>query len=117
MDIQAIIFGFSKEPDLKMRNILCTLRRRGYRLAANYACGACDAVFERNERSGRDALLSVAKMLGVAPSECAVVESECERLISAKTSGMTAIGADEAATCIYADICLGNIEELTDIFV
>ena len=117
MDIQAIIFGFSKEPDAKMRDILCTLRRRGYRLATNYDCIACDVFFERNESASRETLLSVARLLGVSPSECAVVESECERLIAAKTSGMTAIGAGEAATCVYADICLGNIGELTDIFV
>ena len=117
MDIQAIIFNFAKAPDAQTRMLLCTLRKRGYRLAASYACGACDAVFEREKDARREVLLSAAKKLGVAPSECAVVESECERLVSAKDSGMTAIGVGEAATCIYADICLGNIEELTDIFV
>ena len=117
MDIQAIIFDFSKAPCEEAKNVLATLHKRGYRLAANFVCDACDATFERKENASREALLSAAAMLGLAPGECAVVESECERLFAAKDSGMTAIGVGEASTCIYADICLGNISELTDIFV
>ena len=117
MDIQAIIFDFASTPDENVRAVLCTLRRRGYRLAASYACGACDATFERGRCASRETFLSAAKTLGVAPGECAVVESECERLSAAKDSGMTAIGIGKASACVYADICLGDFSELEDIFV
>ena len=117
MDIQAIIFNFSKAPDAAEREILCALRRRGYRLAANFACGYCDASFEIEEGKGREALLAAAQALGVEPTECAVVESECDGLRTAKESGMTAIGIGKAALCVYADVCLRKLAELTDIFV
>ena len=116
MDIQAIIFDFEKAPDAEARAVLCTLRKRGYRLAASYACDACDATFERSGKSSREALLSAAEMLGVAPGECAAVESDCSRLSAAKENGMTAIGVGEASTCVYADICLASLAELEDIF-
>lgn len=117
MDIQAIILDFSKAPDARERGVLCTLRRRGYKLASSYACGACDVSFQRGDTANREALLAAAKALGVKPEECAAVESECARLCAAKENGMTAIGVGEASTCVYADICLGSFLELADIFV
>jgi len=116
MDIQAIIFDFSKAPAGNEREVLCTLRKRGYKLASSFDSGACDVIFERKEHASRETLLAVAKTLGVAPGECAVAESESDRLFAAKDSGMTAIGIGEAAACIYADICLGSFAELADIF-
>ncbi|MBQ9746435.1 MAG: hypothetical protein IJW21_06395 [Clostridia bacterium] len=113
MDIQAIILNFENAPDAKTRETLCTLRRRGYKLAANCACGACDVFFEGG---GRESLLAAAKALGVAPEECAAVESDCESLIAAKNCGMTAIGVENAQNCIYADICISDFSLLSDIF-
>lgn len=114
MDIQAIILDFEKAPDAKTREALCTLRRRGYRLAANCACGACDVLMKAG--GGRESLLAAARELGVAPSACAAVETSCEKLIAAKDCGMTAIGVQDAQNCIYADLCISDFSGLTDIF-
>ncbi len=116
MDIQAIILGFEKAPDVKTRETLVSLRRKGYKLAANYACGACDLFFEKGD-SLRDAYLQAVKTLGVPPEKCVVVESTCERLLAAKDSGMAAIGVGGAQNCIYADTSIRDFAELADIFV
>ncbi len=115
MDIQAIIVGFEKAPDTKTRETLCNLRRRGYRLAANCACGACDVFFEKGENL-RESYLNAAKTLGMPPDKCVVVESTCERLLAAKDGGMAAIGIGAAQNCIYADTSIRNFSELADIF-
>ena len=116
MDIQAIIVDFEKAPDAGTRETLCKLRRRGYKLAANCACGACDVFFESNGEDVRGSFLRAAELLRVPPQECAVVESVCERLISAKDGGMAAIGVGGAQNCIYADTSIRDFSELADIF-
>ncbi|MBQ7290853.1 MAG: hypothetical protein IJW76_03895 [Clostridia bacterium] len=116
MDIRAIIFDFEKAPDAKTRETLCKLRRRGYKLAANCACGACDVVFESGEEGERTCFLRAAELLHVPPHTCAVVECACERLLAAKDSGMKTIGVLNAKNCIYADTCINDFSELTDIF-
>ncbi len=116
MDIQAIIFDFEEAPNAKTRETLCKLRRRGYRLAANRACEACDVIFESDREDARGSFLRAAALLRVPPQTCAVVESVSERLVAAKDGGMTAIGVGGAQNCIYADTSVFDISELSDIF-
>ena len=117
VDIQAIIFNFPKTPDAGTRETLCTLRRRGYRLAANYEISVCDAFFPCRAEYKREDYLNTAKALGVLPGECAVVEGLCTSLNEIKNAGMTAIGMSEAMNCIYADTGISDISDLLDIFI
>ena len=117
MDIHAIIFNFPKAPDADERIVMCTLRRRGYRLAANFASGACDVFFGSSGMSKREEYLEIACKLGVPYDECAVVEGACDDLNEAKNAGMTAIGVGDAVNCIYADTGISNIADLLNIFV
>ncbi len=115
MDIQAIIFGVDavKEkngtPDIFDKTFF-QLQKRGYKIAA------VDIAKNEKIRSQSDILLGTARMLGVPARECAVVESEPFGIDAAKSSGMTAIGIGGAGKYILADMCIGDLSELLDIF-
>ena len=118
MEIQAIIFSFEKAPDANMRKILCILRSRGYMLASNFACGACDVFVDIGNSTQREAYLKAAADMDVAPTACAVADGRgCDGINAAKECGMSTIGFGKAGSCIYADTCVNNFSELLDIFI
>lgn len=115
MDIQAIIFGrdavnnsFIFEKQAKETFFL--LQKRGYKLAA------VEHDDDQKALTEADILLGTAKTLGVPPHECAVVENAEVGIDAAKSNGMTAIGIGKAKNYILADMCIGEISELLDIF-
>lgn len=115
MDIQAIIFGVDAVntkngvPSMSEKTFF-QLQKRGYKLAA------VETVKNEKISSQSDILLGTARTLGVSAHKCAVVESAPFGIDAAKSSGMTAIGIGGAGNYIFADMCIGNISELLDIF-
>ncbi|MCM3725784.1 beta-phosphoglucomutase [Neobacillus cucumis] len=66
----------------------------------------------KNSKPDPEVFLLAAKMLGVEPEECAVIEDAQAGVDAAKAAGMKAVGIGSAATCLNADMKLQDLTNL-----
>jgi len=66
----------------------------------------------KSSKPDPEVFLLAAKMLGVKPEECAVIEDAKAGIDAAKTAGMMAVGVGSAANCVNADMKLNDLTEL-----
>ncbi|MEH7418057.1 beta-phosphoglucomutase [Neobacillus drentensis] len=80
-------------------------------LAANF-----DAIADGNSikksKPDPEVFLLAAKMLGLEPEECAVIEDAQAGIDAAKAAGMKAVGIGSAANCLNADM---KFQDLTNL--
>ena len=63
----------------------------------------------KNSKPDPEVFLLAAKMLGVQPEECAVIEDAQAGIDAAKAAGMKAVGIGSAANCLNADMKLNDL--------
>ena len=80
-------------------------------LAANFDVIA-DGNSIKNSKPDPEVFLLAAKMLGVEPEECVVIEDAQAGIDAAKAAGMKAVGIGSAAHCVNADLKLNDLTNL-----
>ena len=63
----------------------------------------------KNSKPDPEVFLLAAKMLGVQPEECAVIEDAQAGIDAVKATGMKAVGIGSAANCLNADMKLNDL--------
>ena len=63
----------------------------------------------KNSKPDPEVFLLAAKMLGVQPEECAVIEDAQAGIDAVKAAGMKAVGIGSAANCLNADMKLNDL--------
>ncbi|MEH7073434.1 beta-phosphoglucomutase [Neobacillus drentensis] len=66
----------------------------------------------KNSKPDPEVFLLAAKMLGIPPVECAVIEDAQAGIDAAKAAGMKAVGIGSAANCLNADMKLSDLTNL-----
>ncbi|PFO06325.1 beta-phosphoglucomutase [Bacillus sp. AFS076308] len=66
----------------------------------------------KNSKPDPEVFLLAAKMLGVEPEECAVIEDAQAGIDAAKAAGMKAVGIGSAAKCLNADLKLTDLTNI-----
>jgi beta-phosphoglucomutase len=66
----------------------------------------------KNSKPDPEVFLLAAKILGVEPEECAVIEDAQAGIDAAKAAGMKAVGIGSAANCLNADMKLPDLTNL-----
>ncbi|MDR4946121.1 beta-phosphoglucomutase [Neobacillus cucumis] len=66
----------------------------------------------KNSKPDPEVFLLAAKMLGVKPEECAIIEDAQAGIDAAKAAGMKAVGIGTAANCLNADMKLQDLANL-----
>lgn len=80
-------------------------------LATNFDAIA-DGNSIKNSKPDPEVFLLAAKMLGVDPEECVVIEDAQAGIDAAKAAGMKAVGIGSAAHCVNADLKLNDLTDL-----
>ncbi|MED4225277.1 beta-phosphoglucomutase [Neobacillus cucumis] len=80
-------------------------------LTANFDAIA-DGNCIKNSKPDPEVFLLAAKMLGVNPQECAVIEDAQAGIDAAKAAEMKAVGIGSAANCLNADMKLQDLTNL-----
>lgn len=130
-DVYRSLLANVSEQDLLpgVAETLAALREKGCKLAIGSSSknapvilqrvgleGYFDAVADGNgivkSKPDPEVFLLAARMLGVAPSECLVVEDAAAGIVAAKRGGMAAAAVGDARNCPEADYVLESISDM-----